>query len=243
MLWTDPQRAIAPALDTSGRDLPTTFGETFSAAWSRNTLFSQDYFGENDRMSALSDYTNKVKAMTGEDVAAQLDYGTYGGGMMPDSHALLRQANDKVNELKKKNPELELEPLSPEEFEQNAVAKRKKADADFEETISRPRGPGATAGRWLGAGVAGVADPINIASLPIMPAAELGIVANAVRFGEVAGVAGAVSTTLAAPYREQVQPGYVAGGGPLAEIAEQAAFGAVGGAAFPLARAVARPVV
>src|SRR6516164_8499282 len=143
MLWDDPQRNSNPAFDPArdlgpgapGRDLPTTFGETFSAAWSRNTLFSQDYFGENDRMAALSDYTDKIKAMTGRDIAAELDYGTYGGGMMPDSHALLRQANGKVNELKKQNPELEIAPLSPEEFEQNAVAKRKKADADFEETI------------------------------------------------------------------------------------------------------------
>jgi hypothetical protein len=243
MLWDDEQRNNAPALETSGRAWPTTFGETFSAAWSRNTLFSQDYFGENDRMAALSDYTNKVKALTGRDIAAELDYGTYGGGMMPDSHALLRQANDKVNELKKKNPELELEPLSPEEFEQNAVAKRKKADADFEETIDRPRGPGATVGRWLGAGAAGVADPINLAALPIAPAAELGVVGNAVRWGGIAGAGGVASTVLAAPYREEVQPGYVASGAPLAEIAEQAALGAAGGAAFPIARAIGKPVV
>jgi hypothetical protein len=241
MLWTDPQRAVAPALDTSGRDLPTTFGETFSAAWSRNTLFSQDYFGENDRWSALSDYTDKIKAMTGRDVAAELDYGT--GEFAPDSHAMLAQVNSKVAELNKQNPALELDPLSPEQFEQNAVAKRRKADADFEQTIDRPRGPGATVGRWLGAGAAGVADPINLAALPIAPEAELGIVASAVRWGAITGAAGVAGTALAAPYREQVQPGYVAGGGPLAEIAEQAAFGAAGGAAFPIARAVARPVV
>src|SRR6516164_4655115 len=230
MLWTDPQRAVAPALDTSGRDLPMTFGETFSAAWSRNTLFSQDYFGENDRMSALSDYTNKVKAMTGEDVAAQLDYGTYGGGMMPDSHALLRQANDKVNELKKKNPELELEPLSPEQFEANAVAKRKQADADFEETISRPRGAGATVGRVLGGLAAGAADPVNIAALAMAPEAGLGILASALRWGEISAVAAATGTALGAPYQEQVQPGYLASGQPLLDIGKQTAIGALGGA-------------
>src|SRR6516225_7603432 len=107
MLWDDEERNIAPAVVTSGRDWPTTFGETFSAAWSRNTLFSQDYTGENDRMSALSDYTNKVKALSGRDVGAELDYGT--GEFAPDSHALLLQANDKVAELKKQNPALELE--------------------------------------------------------------------------------------------------------------------------------------
>src|SRR6516225_10983045 len=242
MLWTDPQRAVAPALDTSGRDLPTTFGETFSAAWSRNTLFSQDYFGENDRMSALNDYLGKVKTMTGEDIGQQLDYRMPEGAAV-SAQDLLRQANEKVRALKQKNPALELEPMTPDELSANGIAKRRKADADFEETIERPRGPGATVGRWLGAGAAGQADLINLAALPIAPAAELGIVAQAVRWGTIAGAGGVASTVLAAPYREQVQPGYVASGAPLAEIAGQAALGAAGGAAFPIARAVARPVV
>src|SRR5215469_2913009 len=164
-------------------------------------------------------------------------------GAAVSAQDLLRQTNDKVNELKRKNPALELEPLSPDELSANAVAKRRKADADFETTIDRPRGPGATVGRWLGAGTAAFADPINLASLPIAPAAELGVVAQAVRWGAIAGVTGVAGTALAAPYREQVQPGYVASGAPLAEIAEQAAFGAAGGAAFPAVRAVARPVV
>src|SRR5215472_2998821 len=241
MLWDDLQRNTAPALDTSGRNWPTTFGETFGAAWSRNTLFSQDYFGENDRMSALSDYLGKVKAMTGEDIAPQLDWRTGETGAAPAAQDLLRQANDKVNELKRKNPALELEPMTPDELSANAVAKRRKADADFEETIDRPRGPGATVGRWLGGGAAGFADPINLAALPIAPEAELGVVASAVRWGAIAGGAGVAGTAVAAPYREQVQPGYIASGAPLLEIGEQAAIGAVGGAAFPAARAIARP--
>src|SRR6516225_33453 len=221
MLWDDEERNIAPSVVTSGRDWPTTFGETFSAAWSRNTLFSQDYAGENDRMSALNDYLAKAKTMTGEDVGQQLDYRMPEGAAV-SAQDLLRQANDKVSALKKKNPALELEPLSPDELSKNAVAKRRQADADFEETIDRPRGPGATVGRWLGGGAAGIADQINLAALPIAPAAELGIVASAVRWGEIAGVTGAAGTALAAPYREQVQPGYIASAAPLAEIAEQA---------------------
>jgi hypothetical protein len=251
MLWDDESRNTAPAFD-AGRDMgpqaqgrawPTTFGETFSAAWSRNTLFSQDYIGENDRMSALNDYLGKVKALTGEDLAPRLDWTTGQTGAAPAAQDLLRQANDKVAELKKKNPALELEALTPDELSANAVAKRKKADADFEETIDRPRGRGATVGRWLGAGAAGVADPINLAALPIAPEAELGIMASAVRWGAVAGVSGAVGTGLATPYREQVQPGYIASGAPLAEIAAQTVMGAAGGALFPAARAVGQPVV
>jgi len=242
MLWDQEQRNTAPALDTSGQNWPTTFGETFSAAWSRNTLFSQDYFGENDRMSALNDYLDKVKRTSGEDIGQQLDYRMPEGAAV-SAQDLLRQANGKVNELKNKNPALGLEPMSPDELSANAVAKRKKADADFEETIDRPRGPGATVGRWLGGAAAGIADPINLAALPIAPEGELGILGSALRWGAIAGSAGAVSTAIAAPYREQIEPGYIASGAPLAEITEQAAFGAAGGAAFPAARAIARPVV
>jgi predicted kinase len=253
MLWDDPQRNSNPAFDPArdlgpgapGRDLPTTFGETFSAAWSRNTLFSQDYFGENDRAAALDDYLAKVKSLSGEDFKPQLDFSGFGavGAGALTARGLLDQANAKVAALKQKNPDLDIEPMTYDELEQKAVDKRRKADADFEETISRPRGTGATVGRWLGAGAAGVADPINIAALPIAPEAELGVVASAIRWSAIAGGAGAVGTVLAAPYREQVQPGYIAGGGPLLETAEAAAFGAVGGAAFPAARALGRPVV
>ena len=242
MLWDDEQRNTAPALVSSGRDWPTTFGETFSAAWSRNTLFSQDYAGENDRMSALNDYLAKAKSMTGEDIGQQLDYRMPEGAAV-SAQDLLRQANEKVSALKQKNPALELDPLTPDELSKNAVAKRRQADADFEETIDRPRGPGATVGRWLGGGAAGIADQINLAALPIAPAAELGIVASAVRWGEIAGVTGAAGTALAAPYREQVQPGYIASAQPLLEVGEQAAIGALGGAAFPAARAIARPAL
>jgi hypothetical protein len=241
MLWDNPQRNLAPALDTGGRDLPTTFGETFSAAWSRNTLFSQDYTGENDRWSALSDYTDKIKAMSGRDVASELNYGT--GEFAPDSRAMLAQVNTKLAELKKQNPDLDLDQLTPEQFEQNAIAKRRKADADFEEIINRPRGSGATVGRWFGAGAAGVADPINIAALPIAPEAELGVLASAVRWGKISGGAGVAGTALAAPYREAVQPGYIASGAPIAEVAEQTVMGAAGGALFPAAVALGRPIV
>src|SRR6516162_7484004 len=146
MLWDDPQRNVAPALDTSGRDLPTTFGDTFSAAWSRNTLFSQDYFGENDRAAALDDYLAKVKSLSGEDFKPQLDFSGFGavGAGALTARGLLDQANAKVAALKQKNPDLDIEPMTYDELEQKAVDKRRKADADFEETISRPRGYGAT---------------------------------------------------------------------------------------------------
>ena len=237
MLWDDMSRQVSPALDTSGRDWPTTFGETFSAAWSRNTLFSQDYFGENDRMSALNDYLGKVKAISGVDIGQQLDYRVGDTGAAVSAQDLLRQSNDKVAALKQKNPELEIDPLSPDELSANAVAKRRKADADFEETMARPRGPGGSIGAILGGLAASTADPINLAALPIAPEGELGVLGSALRWGAIAGGAGLVGTALAAPYRQQVEPGYVQSGAPLLEISEQTLMGAAGGAAYPAARA------
>jgi predicted kinase len=246
MLWDDPQRNVAPALDTSGRDLPTTFGETFSAAWSRNTLFSQDYFGENDRMAALDDYLGKIKSMTGSETIRPDSYTDPINGNALTAQDLLRQTNDKLNEYKKQNPGLELDPMSADELSQNAVAKRRAADADFEATMDRPRGAGATAGRILGGLAASAADPINLAALPVAPEEGLGVLMSALRWGEISGAAAVVSTALGAPYQEQVQPGYIASGQPLFDIGKQTAVGAIGGAAFPLVapavRAAARTV-
>jgi hypothetical protein len=232
MLWTDEKYAVSPSVgdvESEGRDFPATAGETFQAAWSRNNLFGQNYNGENDRMSALSDYTNKVKALSGRDIAAELDYGT--GEFMPDSHALLRQANDKVNKLKKDNPALDLEPLTPEQLEQNAVAKRRKADADYEAVMDRPRGPGATIGAVAGHAAAGFADPINLASMTIAPEASLGIMKNFLQWGAYGAAVGGVEEALQAPYQEEVHPGYL-GSAALANVVQGALFAGASGAAF-----------
>jgi hypothetical protein len=242
-LWQNREQAINPALDTSGDRLPTTFGDLAHAAWSRNTLFAQDYIGENDRMSALDDYLAKVKTMTGRDDIRPDQYTDPVTGDALSAQALLRQTNDKVNKLKHENPELELEPLTPEQLSENGNAKRRQADADFEATLDRPRQPYATVGRILGGLAAGTADPINLMALPIAPEAELGILASAMRWGAVTGGAALAGTALAAPYQAQVKPGYLATAEPYLDIAQAAGFGALGGAAAPLAGAIARPVI
>src|SRR6516164_7168439 len=106
MLWQNQDQAKVSALQNSGGDLPTTFADTFRAAWQHNDILGQNYFGEKDRADALNDYLIKIKDKTGHDIASELDYGGQMGGPGMPAHALLQQANDKVNALKKDFPEL-----------------------------------------------------------------------------------------------------------------------------------------
>ena len=224
MLWQNEDQAAADALRRSGNDLPTTFGDTFAAAWSRNDFFMQNTLGEKDRLDALGDYLDTIKQKTGEDLAPTLDYGGAAGAGAMSAAGLLEQANDRLGELKKRYPNLDLEPLTGDQLEQNAVAKRRAADADFAATVGRERGPGATAGLIAGGLAAGVADPINIVALPAAPEEGLGILANALRWGAIGAGGQAASEAISAPYQEQVQPGYIESGAPLAHIAEAGVF-------------------
>jgi ppGpp synthetase/RelA/SpoT-type nucleotidyltranferase len=232
MLWTDEKYAVTPSagdVDSEGRDFPTTAGETFQAAWSRNNLFGQNYNGEHDRFSALDDYLKTIEQRTGQKLGPDLDYGS--GEYAASAFDLLRQTNDRLNKLKKDNPAIDLEPMSNEQFEQNAVDKRRKADADYEAVMARPRGPGATIGAVAGHVLAGGADPINLASMTIAPEASLGIMKNFLQWGAYGAGVGGVEEALQAPYQEEVHPGYL-GSAALANVVQGALFAGASGAAF-----------
>jgi hypothetical protein len=232
MLWTDEKYAVSPSVgdvESEGRDFPATAGETFQAAWSRNNLFGQNYNGEHDRFSALDDYLKTIEQRTGQKFGPELDYGT--GEFAASAYDLLRQTNDKLNKLKKDNPALDLEPMSNEQFEQNAVAKRRKADADYEAVMDRPRGPGATFAAGVGHVLAGGADPINLASMTVAPEVSLGIMKNFLQWGAYGLGVGGAQELLQAPYQEEVHPGYL-GSAALTNVVQGALFAGASGAAF-----------
>lgn len=231
VLFPNDQEGRGTFQPGEGTSMPTSFGDTFAAAWSRNNLFTNNMTGENDRLDALGDYLGDIKKKTGVDLAPELDYGG-ASGMMPDSAALFRQANGKLEQLHANDPTFQYDAMTFDQLQQKAVAKRRQADADLEATMGRERGPGATIGRIAGATAAGVADPVNLAALPAAPAEGLGILANAFRWGLIGAGTQAVSEAIQAPYQEQVQPGYLASGQPLADIAAAGAFAAGGGALF-----------
>jgi hypothetical protein len=237
MLWTDRDADVSEAATNSAPDLPTTSGELFSAAWARNDFFMQRATGEGDRLDALGDYHKQIKQATGVDLAPELDYGTYGGGMMPDARSLFRQTNDKLAELQAKNPDLKFKSITPEEFEQNAVSKRRAADADYEALLARPRAAAATIGRVVGGVTSDLATPINILTLPLTPIEGIGPVAKAIQWGAIGAGVSAAQEAFAAPYQEEVQPGYIASGAPLLNIA---AGGLEVGLAGPILQGAAR---
>lgn len=232
MLWQNEELEQRPALETSG-PMPTTSHDLFTAAWGRNQLTHMNLTGEQDRLNALDDYLEKIKKLGGPDLAPELDYGTFGGGMMPDSHALFAQANAKLAEYKNKNPEFDMQPMSAQEFDGNAINKRRNADADYEAELERPRGAGATLGLVAGGLAAGAVDPINLLALPVAPEASLGILASALRWGAIGAGAATVSEAIQAPYQEQVHPGRLMSGAPLLDIAQAGLFAAGGGVLFP----------
>ena len=219
MLWSDRDQALSEAAASSGADFPTTAGELFSAAWARNDALMQNVSGESDRLDALGDYLDTIKQKGGPDLAPELDYGTFGGGMMPDSMSLFRQANGKLAEYKQKNPTFDFAPMTPEELDQNALNKRRAADADFGALVGRPRGRGATAGLIAGGMAASAVEPVNILTLPLAPAEGLGVVAKALQWGAIGAGVSAAQEALTAPYEERVHPGYIESGAPL-EIPE-----------------------
>lgn len=227
-LWQQDADIAARPQPQEAHDLPTTFGETFGAAWSQNQLFSQDAFGENDRLSALGDYLDTIKQKTGEDLAPTLDYGGAAGTGFTSAASLLDQANERLAELKKKNPALELEPMTLDQLGQAGIDKRRQADANFADVMGRERGPGATVGAIAGGLAAGLADPINIVALPAAPEEGLGILANALRWAAIAGGTQAASEAIQAPYREEVQPGRLQSGEPLLNVAAAAGVGFLG---------------
>lgn len=94
------------------------------------------------------------------------------------------------------------------------------------------------AASYAGSIASAVTDPINLLAMPIAPEASLGVVANAFRVGGIAGASQAAIEAVGAPFHEEVQPGYLASGAPLANVAESAAGGAVLGAG---ARVLANP--
>lgn len=218
MLWQDEQQAVTDAGRASGPDLPTTFADTFSAQWSRNELFDQDMLGESDRLGALGDYLDQIKAKTGVDLGPKLDYG--GQGATTPATMLLQQANDEVAKLNDQYPELQLAPLTNEQFEANAVDRRRQANEQFEATMARPRGPGATVGTVAGGFAAGFANPINLMALPIAPEESLGIVGSALRWGLIGAGAQVAQEAVSAPFQEEVEPGYLESGQPIANVGE-----------------------
>jgi hypothetical protein len=228
-LWqgASTQHTFDPA--TESPDLPATFGEGFDAAWNEGRLFTQSIAGENARWDALQDHIDDLNRRTGKDINQQIDLSGFdvpGVGFVPPSaHDVLPQVNAAAQKLGQ--PE-----LSPDDLEQRAVEKSRAAETAYGAMAAREKAPGGGLGMFLGGAAAHAADPINLVTLPVAPEAEsVSVLAAALRWGAVGGLAQAGIEAAGAPYHEEVQPGYLESGAPLENIMSAAGQGALLGGA------------
>lgn len=187
-------------------DLPATFGETFDAAWQEGRLFGQSTSGETARLEALQDHIDDLSARTGKDVNQSIDFSGFNvpgvGFVPPPAQALLPQVNEAAKKLGQ--PE-----LSPDQLEENAVAKSREAEGAYAAMGERERTTGGGLGLFLGGAAAQATDPINLVAATAAPEAEsTSLLAAALRWGVIGGVSQAGIEAAGAPYREEVQPGY-----------------------------------
>ena len=226
MLWQDTDQSIATAADRSGRDLPSTFGENFEASWNEGRLFTQSLAGDNARMAALQDHIDNVKATTGKDLASQIDWASLAQADTITADMLRDQVNAAADKM-------DVPQVSADDIEKAAVEKSRAAGTAYAAMAAREKGPGGGLGEFLGGAASAATDPINLAALPLAPeTGGVGILAAALRWGAVAGVAQAGIEAAGAPFHEEVQPGYLDSGAPLMNIASAAGQGALMGGAF-----------
>jgi hypothetical protein len=224
-LYQNDQDAGAAIQPNEAHDLPATLDQTFGAAWSSGQLFSQSIAHENARAAVLQDYLGEIKDKTGNDLTKDVDPFASGEDQSIDGD--FARANDRVAKLKQDYPDLDLAPLSDDEIDQRAIAKSRGAQSDYASMAAREKTAGGSFGMFMGGLASASADPINIVALPVAPAEGLGVLATALRWGAIAGTSQAAIEAAGGSYREQVQPGYLASGEPLANVAGAAVGGAV----------------
>ena len=193
-----------------GRDLPTTFGESFSDAWQTGQLAASFFKQENARNQAIREFSDQINAAGGD---VETEYGsrtpTLGGPggsvQFPDP---LDVANTALAKLKAKNPMISLDPMSEQDIDKRSGEIAQEALQAHARMDTREQGPGSTTGRILGGLASGLADPSNILLLAVNPESSVGIAATAAIFGGVSAATQAANEAVNASWNERIQPGY-----------------------------------
>lgn len=202
-------------------DLPAGFSE----AWDISTRAIGEWQGfgsyNNARERAMATYIDDVKQKTGETLPLYQQ-----GGAVTIDEFNLAQAK-----LKEKYPGLDyLAPLSDDSVNAMTLARMKKAHDDNAAFSNRETTWGGTAGTVLGTLAAGISDPINLATLPLGGAGEIGIALRALEFAAISGGSEAITAASNVGVREAAVPGSskeIPG-----EIAVATMFGGALGAGF-----------
>lgn len=210
---------------TEGTQRPVEMGEAIDTAWNNASLWSQSTQGENARMAALQDHIDAVQQKTGKNVGAQIDWSGMGMGGAMTADMML----DQVNSISAKDngPQIDSDQL-----QKNAIAKSQQAHAEFEAMQGREKTTGGRLGMVVGDIIGSATDKMNLLTLPLAPeTAGVSLVAAALRWGAVAALSQGAVDIAAAPYHEQVQPGYLQSTGPFTDVAGAFAGGALLGGA------------
>lgn len=222
----DQNEALDFAQHHPAEDLPLEFSEAFDAAWREGLLFGQSVSASTARMQGVQDYLDGIREKTG----TVLTNPALGGGA-----AALAELNGQLTPLAPQYPALNLKPLTEGDLDQLGVEKARRARQGHQLAAGREQTWGGTAGLLLGSLAAGAADPVNIVTVPLAAPASLGIVGTALATAGITGGTQVAIEALDAPFKERVEPGYMASGEAAKNVLGAAVAGGVlGGGAKTL---------
>lgn len=226
----DQAEAINYARRTSAPNLPATFGDTFSAAWSHGALFGQSVSGATARRSVVDDYVEEIRQKHG------VTFGAPSIDGVPD----LSTINADVEKRRAADPSFTA-PLTPDELDRRAVAKSRAARESYLQMEAREKTWGGTAGSLLGEGATQLSDPINLLAMPLAAPAGVGVLGTALAWGGIGVGTQGVIELAGMSYRDEVQPGYSSTSEPASNILGAAVAPAIlGGGIKALASAWTR---
>jgi hypothetical protein len=220
-LWQrDADTAISDTNNPSRARLPATFDDTFSAAWRSAEFFTQSTASHNARQSVLTDAIGDIRRRTGIDLSEEATIGTPETGMQANADLL----NAAIVRHKAKDPSFAIDPIPGDEVDRRTVEKSRTAVSEYAALQQREQTAGGRFGSFLGGFAGAAADPVNVLALPVVAPEGLGVLATAGIWSLIGAGTQAVGELAGAPYREQVQPGYIESGRPGANILEAGLF-------------------
>jgi hypothetical protein len=229
--------AIADAARFSRPDLPATFGDTLGAAWDNGVLFGQSFAFINARNRAMEDIANEAYAKTRDE---RLRFDNVFEEYARSHQQFVDVYNKRLAQVLAENPEREvsgfpavdLKPLTDDDISARGEQLSRDARDAYKIMARRERTWGGTFGMLGGSGGAGVVDPVNVLTFPLAAPAGLGIVKTGLAWAAIGGGTQTAIEALGAPYREQVEPGYLTSGEPAENVLEAAGFAGGLGAAL-----------
>jgi hypothetical protein len=223
MFARDRDEAVAYAARASAPDFPVTFGESFRASWADGFYFGQSIARQNTRSAVLNEIADEIFARTGDDPALRWE------AMFerPEHASDLDFLNARIAKRREQDPTFNYADLTEDEISRRMQAKSRGARQEAAELAARERTTGGVIGGLAGGAASGIVDPVNVVAFPLAAPTSLGILGTALTWGVIAGGTQTGIELAGAPYREEIQPGYMTSFEPVGNVIAAAGFGAV----------------